>query len=80
MLLISASKHRCCSASSRSHSSRTALCPSLSVMASVPLSKNRLSVTPKAPQIRSSDENEGVIPFLYQEEMVLCGIPDRSAN
>ena len=34
-------------------------------------------VTPKASHIFSSDANEGVIDFLYHDEMVDCGRPER---
>ena len=43
-------------------------------------SKNCESVSPNASQIFSSEENEGVMPFWYQDEMVDCGRPERSAS
>ena len=46
----------------------------------LPICKNCESVRPKASQIFSSDEKDGVMPFLYHEEMVDCGSPERSAS
>ena len=42
--------------------------------------KNCDSVSPNASQIFSREEKEGVMPFLYHEEMVDCGRPERSAS
>lgn len=46
----------------------------------LPSAKNCESVRPKASQIFSGDEKDGVMPFLYHEEMVDCGSPERSAS
>lgn len=49
-------------------------------MLSSPSEKNCERVIPKASQIFSKDANEGVIFFLYHEEIVDCGKPERSAS
>ena len=55
-------------------------CAGVSASRSSASAKNCESVSPKASQIFSSEENDGVMPFLYQEEMVDCGRPERSAS
>lgn len=54
-------------------------CPSARV-ARVHRQKTARASDRRASQIFSSDEKDGVMPFLYHEEMVDCGSPERSAS
>ena len=64
----------------RSHLSSISRCPAVRASSVSPPEKNCESVSPNASQIFSSEENEGVMPFWYQDEMVDCGRPERSAS
>ena len=55
-------------------------CEGVRTTLSSPSAKNCESVMPKAPHIFSNDANDGVMSFLYHEEIVDCGKPERSAS
>ena len=70
----------CCSAVRQFQRSSISRWGGVSEMLSSLSAKSWERVMPKASQIFSMDAREGVIFFLYHDEMVDCGRPDRSAS
>ena len=77
---MSAAKAACCTDVRQFHLSNISRCAGVRATRMSSCAKNCDNVTPKASQIFSSDANDGVIDFLYHEEMVDCGRPERSAS
>ena len=77
---MSAVKAACCADVRQFHLSNISRCAGVRATRMSSCAKNCDNVTPKASQIFSSDANDGVIDFLYHEEMVDCGRPERSAS
>lgn len=75
-----AAKAACCTDVRQFHLSNISRCAGVRATRMSSCAKNCDNVTPKASQIFSSDANDGVIDFLYHEEMVDCGRPERSAS
>lgn len=65
---ITRTSARCCAGDRRSHLSSISRCPAVRASSVSPSAKNCESVSPNASQIFSSEENEGVMPFWYQDE------------
>ena len=77
---MSAANAACCTDVRQFHLSNISRCAGVRATRMSSCAKNCDNVTPKASQIFSSDANDGVIDFLYHEEMVDCGRPERSAS
>ena len=77
---MSAANAACCADVKQFHLSNISRCAGVRATRMSSCAKNCDNVTPKASQIFSSDANDGVIDFLYHEEMVDCGRPERSAS
>lgn len=74
------SSELCCASVRQFHLSNILRCEGVRTTLSSPSAKNCESVMPKASHIFSNDANDGVMSFLYHEEIVDCGKPERSAS
>lgn len=70
----------CCSSLNRDQRSKSFRCGAVSETASSPSAKSWDSVTPNALQIFSREGTVGTMLLRYQDEIVDCGSPDRSAS
>ena len=70
----------CCSSSNLSQRSSSSFCLAVRVTGLPSVTKSWDKVMPNASQIFSSDGTVGTISFLYHDEIVDCGRPERSAS
>ncbi len=70
----------CCCSFSRAQRSNNFACDSVNDTGVSPSAKSCAIVIPNARQIFSREGTVGIIFFRYQDEMVDCGKPERSAS